>query len=406
MTGPADRTLANPTALGDLPSGWYKARDHNSRQLNTRRRPTRRELFALVLGTAAVFVAERRVASAQESVAPEATAAPPAEDGATPPAETPAADAPLSPAEAPVAPEVAAPPVAPTTYVVQAGDTLFSIARKHGVSVDAVLWANNLNDANVLKQGQKLTIPASTGKLHTVKEGDTLDTLAQSYSVSKTGIATVNGLADNAGLKAGQRLLIPVPVKPPAGDPAFVPAPLQAASSEEPVPIPSDAATGSPTPPLISSVAPMLQVPGVMTATGAPSVTVTNRKVPKLAYPIPLSPPKVGISQGFRPGHTGIDIYAPQGTPIKAAAAGTVKMAEKNPEGFNGYGWILIVDHGDGVSTWYAHCGGFNVNAGDKVATGDTIGTVGMTGRTTGPHLHFELRVNASAIDPRLALPT
>jgi murein DD-endopeptidase MepM/ murein hydrolase activator NlpD len=121
-------------------------------------------------------------------------------------------------------------------------------------------------------------------------------------------------------------------------------------------------------------------------------------------WPIPPNPPKSGISQKFKAGHTGIDIYAPQGTPIKAAAAGTIKMAEKNPEGFNGYGWIVIVDHGNGVSTWYAHCGSFSVKTGDKVKAGDTLGTVGMTGRTTGPHLHFEVRINASAVNPEFVL--
>ena len=127
-------------------------------------------------------------------------------------------------------------------------------------------------------------------------------------------------------------------------------------------------------------MAPLLQTPGIMTATGAPSVTVTNRKVPKLAWPIPNNPPKIGVSQGFRPGHTGIDIFAPRGHADQSGSLRTVKMAEKNPDGFSGYGWIVIIDHGDGISTWYAHCGSFNVKTGDKVATGDTLATVGMTG--------------------------
>ena len=298
-----------------------------------------------------------------------------------------------------------APPVTPTTYAVQAGDTLYSIARKHGVSVDAVLWANNLTDANVLKQGQKLVIPPSTGKLHTVKDGDTVDALAQSYGVSKTGIATVNGLAETAALKPGQRLLIPVAIKPLQRSGLHAgPAPGRQLRGARPD-VPQDAGTGSPTPPSTS-------VLGVDVLSDArhhdgdrrPRVTVTNRKISKMEWPIPTNPPKSGVSQKFRSGHTGIDIYAPQGTPIKAAAAGTVKMAEKNPDGFSGYGWIVIVDHGDGISTWYAHCGTFAVKTGDKVKTGDTLGTVGMTGRTTGPHLHFEVRIGASAINPELAL--
>jgi murein DD-endopeptidase MepM/ murein hydrolase activator NlpD len=410
MTGPADRILATSCELGDSPSCDSEARSHTVTHTGKGgRRRTRRDVLALILGTAALIVVERRSAYAQESSTLAATAPAP-EEGSTPPA---AADAPSAPTDGAAPVEAApSPPIAPTTYAVQAGDTLYSIARKHGVSVDAVLWANNMSDANVLKAGQKLTIPPSTGKLHTVKDGDTLDSLAQSYSVSRTGIVAVNGLSEGAGLKAGQRLLIPVTVKPTTNDPAFTPAPLQAASAEEPVPIPQggpqdvpqEAGTGSPTPPVISSVAPLLQVPGMMTATGAPTVTVINRKVPQLQWPIPPNPPKTGVSQKFHPGHTGIDIYAPQGTPIKAAGSGTIKMAEKYPDGFSGYGWIVIVDHGDGISTWYAHCGSFAVKEGDKVRTGDTLGTVGMTGRTTGPHLHFELRVSASAVDPQLAL--
>lgn len=404
MTGPADRTLASHTELACSASECSAAGNPRANRTSVGRRPTRRDLLALILGTAALVVVDRRGAYAQESAPLEATETDSAAAGGQtpPPADAPAADAP--PADAPPSIEAApVPPIAPTTYAVQAGDTLYSIARKHGVSVDAVLWANNLSDANVIKQGQKLVIPPSTGKLHVVKDGDTVDALAQSYGVSKAGIVTVNGLAESASLKPGQRLLIPVTAKPPT-DPAFAPAPLQAASAEEPVPIPTEAGTGSPTPPSVSAISSLLSVPGIMTATGAPTVTVTNRKVPKLAWPVPVNPPKSGVSQAFRPGHTGIDIYAPQGTVIKAAGPGTVKMAEKNPEGFNGYGWIVIVDHGDGISTWYAHCGTFAVKPGDKVKTGDALGTVGMTGRTTGPHLHFELRVSASAVNPRLAL--
>lgn len=419
MTGPADRMLAPETSLDDLTS-HLQARPHKAhatRLQSAWHRLSRRGALAVLFGAAAALAVERPVALAIEASASDVAAAPATEDGGGDPPPTdaaPAADAPPADASAPAtaaapASDAAAPPattapVALKTYTVQAGDTMYSIAKKHAVSVDAVLWANNLTDANVLKAGQQLTIPPATGKLVIAKDGDTLDSLATTYSVSKAGIAAVNGLTEDATLKAGQRLLIPVTTK--VTDPALPPTTLTAASSSDPVPIaPSDAGTGSPTPPQMSMVGALLQTPSILSSTGAPTVTVTNKKVPKLAWPITPNPPKTGVSQGFRPGHTGIDIYGPIGTPIMAAAAGTVKMAEKDPTGFSGYGWIVIIDHGDGISTWYAHCSGFNVKAGDKVKAGDTIAVVGVTGRVTGPHLHFELRIGATAVDPRLALP-
>ncbi|MGE3269852.1 MAG: peptidoglycan DD-metalloendopeptidase family protein [Chloroflexota bacterium] len=391
MIGPADRFLKHVADSDILSNDARELRSQEVSRPSIDRRHGRRAVLGLIAGVAAAAVLGQRSAFAEDAESVADTSAVPAAEN---PDEQPADGAPE--------PTASSPAVTPKTYTVQASDTMYSIAKRHGVSVDAILWANDLTDPNVLKQGQQLVIPPSSGKLHTVKDGDTLDSLSEKYSVSKTGIVTVNGLAEDASLRTGQRLLIPV--KSNGGDPAFTPAPLAAASSEDAVPIPQNAGTGSPTPPVISTIAPLIQVPGVMTGTGAPSVTITNRKIPKLAWPIAVNPPKSGVSQGFRPGHTGIDIFSPEGTPIRAAAGGTVKMAEKNPDGFSGYGWIVILDHGDGISTWYAHCGDFSVKTGDKVKAGDKIGEVGMTGRTTGPHLHFELRISASAVDPRLAL--
>jgi len=99
--------------------------------------------------------------------------------------------------------------------------------------------------------------------------------------------------------------------------------------------------------------------------------------------------------------HTGIDIYAPQGTPIKAADAGIVTYSDW----YGGYGRTIIIDHGRGLSTLYAHLSRQTVKKGDRVNKGQTIGNVGSTGYSTGPHLHFEVRRNGAPVDPQTFLP-
>ena len=94
--------------------------------------------------------------------------------------------------------------------------------------------------------------------------------------------------------------------------------------------------------------------------------------------------------------HQGVDIAAPVGTPIQAARAGVVTFSGER----GGYGNLVIVDHGDGNETRYGHCDQLNVQPGQRVGAGETIATVGSTGRSTGPHLHFELRQDGQAVAP------
>lgn len=103
------------------------------------------------------------------------------------------------------------------------------------------------------------------------------------------------------------------------------------------------------------------------------------------------------VSSSRSGAHTGLDIASPLGTGIKASASGTVISA-----GWSGsYGKLIKIDHGNGVQTWYAHCNDIYVSVGDSVDSSTTIGAVGSTGNSTGPHLHFEIRVNGSAINPQ-----
>ncbi|MCC5950363.1 MAG: M23 family metallopeptidase, partial [Nitriliruptoraceae bacterium] len=95
--------------------------------------------------------------------------------------------------------------------------------------------------------------------------------------------------------------------------------------------------------------------------------------------------------------HRGLDLGGPVGTPIRAAGGGTVVFAGRQ----GGYGNLLLIDHGGGLVTAYAHLSSFAVGTGSSVSRGQTVGAVGMTGNTTGPHLHFETRSGGRAVNPR-----
>ena len=99
--------------------------------------------------------------------------------------------------------------------------------------------------------------------------------------------------------------------------------------------------------------------------------------------------------------HSGLDLAAPTGTAIYAAASGTVVCASTSTGGYSGYGKLIKIDHGNGVQTWYAHCSQILVSNGQKVTAGQQIGKVGSTGYATGPHLHFEVRIDGKTYNPQ-----
>ena len=101
-------------------------------------------------------------------------------------------------------------------------------------------------------------------------------------------------------------------------------------------------------------------------------------------------------------GHSGLDLGAAKGTSIRSAKAGTVKTVVY---GSTGYGYYLTIDHGNGMVTLYGHCSQILVREGQTVKAGETIAKVGSTGRSTGNHLHFEVRINGSEKNPRNYLP-
>lgn len=231
-------------------------------------------------------------------------------------------------------------------YRVQSGDTLTGIARRFGISMMTLWWANDLKSKDDLHVGQVLRIPPVDGLVVTVQDGDTLDTIATKTGVSKETIAAFNGLTDD-GLVVGQTLIVP------GARGAPIPTP-------KPTPRPVTRTTGG-------------TVSGPSGYGGG-----------AFAWPV------VGghISQYYHYSHPAIDIAADYGTPVRAAAGGTVVFAGWKS---NGGGYQVWISHGSGLYTGYYHLSAISVGRGQAVGRGQTIGRIGTSGWATGPHLHFEV---------------
>ncbi|MFZ8843402.1 peptidoglycan DD-metalloendopeptidase family protein [Thermoflexus sp.] len=259
------------------------------------------------------------------------------------------------------------------TYTVQSGDTLFGIAEKFKLRPETILWANYdvlQDDPHMLEIGQVLNIPPVDGVLHVVKEGETLEAIAQKYNVSPEAIrnAEWNGLQDGGEPQVGQVLIVPGGTRPFAG---WTP-PRQAYVVAGGKRLPSGAC-------------PSVQVPPL--GTGSFIWPVNSRW--RSGY-------------DFTAYHPGVDFAGRPGDPVYAADAGTVVYAGWSTVG---YGNLIVLDHGNGYQTYYAHLSAIFVGCGQQVAKGATIGLVGSTGRSTGPHLHFEIRGPGGFVNPWRALP-
>lgn len=242
-------------------------------------------------------------------------------------------------------------------YVVRPGDSLSGIADMFDVSTNTILWANNLSAKAAITPGTTLVILPVSGVRHAVTKGETLQSLAKRYGADAADIASYNGLDTATALAVGTEVIIP------GGELAAAPAKKKA-----PVAAKSKIRAGGG----LGSI-----LPTGDTASGASS-GFTNPA------------PGGRLSQGIH-GWNGVDIAAPVGTAIKAAAAGTVIVSRVG--GWNGgYGNYVVIDHGNGVQTLYAHMNTDNVSVGQSVGKGETIGSVGRTGQATGYHLHFEVR--------------
>ena len=251
-------------------------------------------------------------------------------------------------------------------YRVQPGDTVSGISAAYGLSDKTVVWANEglAKRPDLLSLGQELVILPLDGAYHTVIEGETLEAIAQKYEVPLAAIVEYQGndIPDDGLLTAGMKLIIPGAKLPDV--PRVVPTPIP----------PSDAGR---------------------TYQAKPAEPVQGSGA--LAWPLSGM-----ITQGYTRYHQGVDIHTPAGRPVSAADDGTVVLVSWMR---TGYGYHVIINHGEGVETLYAHLSAISVEVGQNVTKGTEIGKVGSTGRSTGPHLHFEVRENDVRRNPFNYLP-
>jgi len=229
-------------------------------------------------------------------------------------------------------------------YVVHKGDTAEIVAKLFDVSIDTIYSANDMKKGDRLKEGDVLLILPFSGVEHTVAKGETLKGIANKYKIPYEDILNANDIEMNDSLVIGEKLMIP------GAD-------------------------------MLSESKPKTIVKG---KGGSSSYSNIPSTAGYFKNPVPGS----RKSRGVKPGHKGVDMAAPTGTPIYAAAGGTVLIARMGWNG--GFGNYVVIQHSNGVKTLYAHMSRLGTNPGARVSQGELIGYVGSTGHSTGPHLHFE----------------
>ncbi len=244
-------------------------------------------------------------------------------------------------------------------YKVETGDTLSSIASKKDISIDTIKWANDLTDTDSIKPGQTLKILPWSGVSYTVKQGDTVESVAKKYSAEQQAIVDFpfNDVPDDFKLKVGQLLIVP------DGSPPELPSPPKVK------PQPQYLAQGP-------------QSPAFQAPYGAQFIWPAGGQ----------------ITQYFAWYHPGVDI-ANRAAPGISASDGGVVVVSGWPDN-SGYGNRVVLDHGNGYRSLYAHLSNIYVSVGQTISRGQLIGQMGSTGRSTGTHLHLEIHYKGVPINP------
>lgn len=229
-------------------------------------------------------------------------------------------------------------------YMVRKGDTLSGIAQMFGVSVNTIVWANDVT-SKTLKEGKILIILPVSGTIHTVAKGDTIKTIAKKYKADSDEIMQFNDLNAESVLSIGDQIIIP------DGE-------------------------GS------------VKVSGTTVASGNPLKGGSGGPEYEGYY---IRPVIGGTKTQKLHGYNGIDIGINIGSPVLASASGQVIISKAS--GWNGgYGKYIVISHYNGTQTVYGHLNETFISVGDTVVQGQVIGTTGNTGNSTGPHIHFEIR--------------
>lgn len=254
-------------------------------------------------------------------------------------------------------------PVDVKMHVVQDGDSLWSIATKYNLELDTIIGSNKLINVNVLKVGMELRIPNQDGIFVTVSKRDSMAKLAEKYGSYQEAIYVANMLPEKSQLVAGKELFLPgakMVVAAAVARPA-----LSSSSSRNTTPA-------------------MVNVPGAQFRWPVVGQISSN-------YGWRRSP--FGRRRVF---HSGLDIRAPKGREIVAAAGGKVVHSGW----MSGYGYTIVIAHPNGMNTLYGHCSSLVATKDQTVQSGQLIARVGSTGRSTGNHLHFEIRVKGTTHNP------
>ncbi|MBI4434736.1 peptidoglycan DD-metalloendopeptidase family protein [Candidatus Uhrbacteria bacterium] len=236
------------------------------------------------------------------------------------------------------------------TYIVEPGDTPSTIAERFGLSTSTILWENALSAWSMIRPGDALRILPTDGVSYTVRRGDTLEAIAKRFGAEAEEILEFNRLVDADDIDVGDLLIIPG-----GRPPAIVAPPVIRRPTRPALPLPS-----------ISG---------------------------KFLWP---SEGGYRISQYFTWRHHGVDIAVAHGTTVFASEVGTVVSSGW----IRGYGYQVLIDHGNGLQTRYGHNSKLLVVKGQRVDRGQPIALVGSTGRSTGPHIHYEVFANGARVNP------